>query len=283
MAVSEPPAVEQAKQRLAGSFDRASTAYAQIGPLFFDVLGQRLVDRAALAPGAHVLDVATGTGAVLAPAARQVGPRGSVTGVDFSAGMLAEAARRVQQLSLTNTALRQMDAEQLDLPDAQFDHVLCGASLFMMPRPARALAEFRRVLKPGGRVALSTFGRRFEQACLWVWEYILKYWPAQLPRVEQPRLPFTTAADLAAALTAAGFAEVEVVEETFDFVFPTPELWWTWLSSISVRLALDAIAGLAGPTALAALKAEVLDHLQDRMTPEGVHLPTDLLIALAIR
>jgi len=73
---------------IVGVFGRAASTYDRIGPQVFAHFGQRLVERAQLAPGAAVLDVVAGRGAVLFPAAQQVGPAGRVTGIDLSAAMV---------------------------------------------------------------------------------------------------------------------------------------------------------------------------------------------------
>jgi ubiquinone/menaquinone biosynthesis C-methylase UbiE len=115
-----------------------------------------LLAAAALSPGECVLDVASGTGRVSLQAAQAVGAMGSVLGVDLSARMVDAAQRR----SLPNTRFARMDAQQLALPDTQFDVVLCSLGLMYLPDPGRALREMRRVLRPGGRLVLSVWGER---------------------------------------------------------------------------------------------------------------------------
>jgi ubiquinone/menaquinone biosynthesis C-methylase UbiE len=144
------------KQALQGVFDRAASIYG--GVRYFPVLGQWLVDLAELPAGAHVLDVACGHGAALIPAARRVGPRGQVIGIDLSGGMVRETSAAIHRLGLTHAKALRMDAEQLEFPDASFDFVLCGFSLQFFPHLDRALSEFRRVLRPAGRVVATTWG-----------------------------------------------------------------------------------------------------------------------------
>ena len=124
-----------------------------------------LLARAALRPGERVLDVACGTGLVTLAAARSVGPRGRVVGVDLSGVMVDSAARRACAHGLGHTSFVRMDAEHLDLPDAGFDVVLCALGLMYVPDPAQALREMRRVLSPGGRLVAAVWGER--QACGW--------------------------------------------------------------------------------------------------------------------
>ncbi len=274
---------QQAKQRLVGIFDRAAGSYLLAGPLFFDVLARRLVELAEIGPGQSVLDVATGTGAVLLPAAERVGPEGRVVGIDLSGGMLARAADRVAERRLHNVRLARMDAERLELADAEFDRVLCGWGLFLFPEPQQALDEFHRVLRPGGRVVATTGGMRFEAANLWVIDVVERHWPARIPIPARPSLRFTRPSDLVDALAGAGFSGIRVIEGAFDFVFPSAEDWWTWLSSISARAYLDPIERMGGKGALERLKAELLARVRAARQQDGFHLPTDQLTAIATR
>ena len=98
-----------------------------------------------------VLDVATGTGLVLR-ALRDRGFTGSVTGVDLSPGMIEEARRH-----LPDAALLVADAAGLPLADASFDLVTCVTGVQLFPHPDAAIAEWARVLRPGGRAVTATF------------------------------------------------------------------------------------------------------------------------------
>ena len=146
-------------------WDLAAAIYE---PLWQTQLGRAhaaLMSRAALAPGARVLDVACGTGLVAFGAAEAVAPDGSVVGVDLSGQMIDAARRRARERGLTNISFARMDAEALDFPDARFDVVLCALGLMYVPDPARALQEMCRVLRPGGRIVVAVWGER--SRCGW--------------------------------------------------------------------------------------------------------------------
>jgi ubiquinone/menaquinone biosynthesis C-methylase UbiE len=119
-----------------------------------------LLSAAALRSGERVLDVACGTGLVTFAAAHAVGPAGEVLGVDLSGGMVDAARQRALQQGASNAAFVRMDAEALALPDASFDVVLCALGLMYLPDPEQALREMRRVLRPGGRLAVAVWGER---------------------------------------------------------------------------------------------------------------------------
>ena len=104
--------------------------------------------RAGLAPGMHVLDVATGTGLVAREAMAIIGPEGTVVGLDPSAGMLAEAHR------LLPMRLVRGRGERLPLRDASFDFVSMGFALRHVTDLNALFGEFHRVLKPGGSLCV---------------------------------------------------------------------------------------------------------------------------------
>ena len=115
-----------------------------------------LVDGARLAEGERVLDVACGTGVVTRAAAKRVGPSGHVVGVDLNPGMLA-VARSLPAPAGAPIEWIERSALDLRLPDASFDAVLCQQGLQFFPDKALALRNMRRVLKHGGRLALSVW------------------------------------------------------------------------------------------------------------------------------
>jgi ubiquinone/menaquinone biosynthesis C-methylase UbiE len=118
------------------------------GPFALD-----LVNEAGLRPGEHVLDVACGTGTIARLAAERVGVNGRVSALDVNAGMLT-VARSLP--SATPIKWYETAAESVPLPDKSFDVIFCGISFQFFADKAAALREMHRVLKPGGRVYIST-------------------------------------------------------------------------------------------------------------------------------
>lgn len=130
-------------------FDRTARHYNTIEAMFLNcgLLYRRLsLQFAGLRPGMKVLDVAIGTAAVARGAVRRVGSEGMVIGVDPSGGMLREARRNFRG------PLARGVAEALPFADDSFDFVTMGIALRHVPDLVAAFREYRRVLKPGGRV-----------------------------------------------------------------------------------------------------------------------------------
>jgi arsenite methyltransferase len=169
-----------------------------------DAIRRRRLVREALgaATGERILDVGCGPGFFCAELAEEVGPSGSVLGLDTSAAMLALAARRCA--SHANIELRQADAGSLPAGDGDFDAALCVQVLEYVPDATAALSEMRRVLRPGGRIVVwdvdwATLSIRSEDPALT--QRILRAWDEHLTHRSLPRT-------LAARLRAAGFVDV---------------------------------------------------------------------------
>jgi ubiquinone/menaquinone biosynthesis C-methylase UbiE len=222
-----------------GLFSRAAPTYNAVGPRHFTYFAQRLVEYVDVQSGDRVLDVATGTGAVLLAAAPQCGDRGKVVGVDLTTAMLARAAAAIQDQHVQNADLYQMDAEDLIFPDGSFDVALSAFGLSSVPNRMRALAECWRILRPGGRLGLiDGTGWYFQDDARWHWlEDVLRAFGA-LRDGDQADLH---AADLAAALTSMDFAAVRAAEDAFELVFRDEEEWWGWLWSHGTRRLLEAV------------------------------------------
>lgn len=108
-----------------------------------------------LAAGQRVLEVGGGTGAFTMLLGHAVGPAGGVYSIELQKGMLARQKRRVRAHATPNVWLHQADALALPFTDASFDRAVLIACLPMLPDKQRALLEIRRVLRPGGLLAVS--------------------------------------------------------------------------------------------------------------------------------
>lgn len=128
-----------------------------LGPAVFAPLAETLLARAGLGAGERVVDVGCGTGVVSRAAARLAGPAGRVTGVDRNPAMLAVAAKQPAEADAAPIDWLEADAAAIPLPDGAADLVTCQQMLQFAPDPVAVLAELRRLLRPGGRVALAVW------------------------------------------------------------------------------------------------------------------------------
>jgi demethylmenaquinone methyltransferase/2-methoxy-6-polyprenyl-1,4-benzoquinol methylase len=159
MSAQPPPDPSEVRRM----FDRIAPFYDAMNTLMTagtDARWRReTIAALALAPGARVLDVATGTGKLAMAAAPLVGPDGSVTGLDASERMLerarsSDARRAAHGSSVASVTWLLGDAMALPFDDASFDAVTIGFGLRNLPDLAGGLREMARVLRPGGRFAV---------------------------------------------------------------------------------------------------------------------------------
>lgn len=145
---SDPMTEPAAEARIA-----AARAYEDLHvPALFREWCAPMLDAAGVAPGQRVLDVASGTGVLAREALTRVGAEGSVAGVDPDAGMLAVAAELAPGIDW-----RRGTAAELPFEDGAFDAVVSQFGLMFFPDRARALREMRRVLAPGGTLAVAVW------------------------------------------------------------------------------------------------------------------------------
>jgi ubiquinone/menaquinone biosynthesis C-methylase UbiE len=126
-------------------------------PRLFSPCAEVLLDAAELRPGDVVLDIATGPGTVARGAAVRVGARGRVVGADVAAPMLEIARAKPAVAGAAPIEYIESPAAPLAAPSGAFDRVVCHQGLQFFPDRRAALMEMRRVLKPGGRVAIGVW------------------------------------------------------------------------------------------------------------------------------
>jgi len=146
--------LENYKQQVVDFFARR-TAYDDEGDAHPQE-AQRLLEYVAIAPGDQILDIATGTGLVAIPAARQVAPDGFVIGVDISPVMLAQAKSKISKLKIDNLELIEADIELVEFATQQFDTIFCCSALVYISDLPRILARCYEWLKPGGCLGFTT-------------------------------------------------------------------------------------------------------------------------------
>ena len=261
-------------------FNRIAARYADGAPLRAS-LQAALLEAAALAPGEHVLDLAAGPGLLARNAARQVLPDGWVLASDIAEGMLAEGQRRAAAEGLPDLLAAACDAEHLAFGDGSFDVALIGLGLFIFPEPGKALAELRRVLRPGGRLALSVWGPREAVPLIArAQDCIARLLPA--PKVARPSVFRLGEADaLAALLGEAGFTDVHLTPHRLSCRFDSADAYWQAFLDLAGGAA-EALARLPEATQ-AQLRAAVAAVLDAHRDGSGYRFDSTLLIASARR
>jgi ubiquinone/menaquinone biosynthesis C-methylase UbiE len=246
-------------------------------------LTEQLLQLASPAPGERVLELACGAGGVGIAAAHRVGETGEVVLSDVAPAMVAIAAARVAELGLRNVSARVLDLEQIDDPDAFYDVAVCREGLMFVVDPARAARELRRVLRPGGRVAIAVWGPRERNPWLGVlFDAVSAELGAPVPPPGVPG-PFSLddAGRLEALLAGAGFSAVDVQEVSTPYRAASVDEWWNRTTALAGPLA-QRLATLPEPAAQA-LRERARQAIGGYATPRGLEIPGVSLVAAATR
>lgn len=226
---------------VASFYSRVASDYGELGPPYFAIAGERLVELADVQPGSVVVDLGTGRGAVLLPAAGRVGQSGRVLGIDVAPGMVEQTARNISRLHLTNAAVELMDAAHLQLQPHQFSHALSSFSVFFFEDLPLVLRELVRVLRPGGTAGFA-FSRGTDPRWTWYEARLKEVGAFEGMNVPTGHPHVREAYVLTTLLREAGFADARELVELTDIWYASPEAWWTSLWTHGSRRPLERMA-----------------------------------------
>jgi ubiquinone/menaquinone biosynthesis C-methylase UbiE len=265
---------EEAIQKSTITFNSAADLFDAPAMSFWNRFGQNTIERIQLQPGAKVLDVCCGSGASAIPAAVKVGNTGSVLGADLADALLELARQKSQQQGLENIEFRCGDFTNMALPSESFDAIVCVFGIFFVPDMEAAVAELWRMLRPGGKLAITSWGTRvFEPANQTFWNAV----KSERPELYKQFTPWYRIGDpdgLRALLESSGATNVEVFAETDSHKLSSPEDWWTMVMGGGIRGTVDQLDLVAQ----ARIRSVNLNFLRDN----NIHaLDSDVLYAIA--
>jgi SAM-dependent methyltransferase len=230
--VGNPPVDPEAFDAFeAAGWEEKAAAYARFFGVVTGQVVEPLLAAASVGVGTRVLDVATGPGWVAAEAAER---GASVVGVDVSRAMIARARSAHPGLDF-----RWADAHELPFADASFDAVLGNLVVMHLSRPERAMAEFARVLRPGGRLALTAWADPSQHRLAGVFLDAVAEAQATSPADLPPGPDFFRFSDddaFAAALRHVGLARPAVSSITFGLRFASADELWNGMLGATVRV-----------------------------------------------
>jgi ubiquinone/menaquinone biosynthesis C-methylase UbiE len=268
--------LEDAKNKAATTYNAASDYYDHPANTFWARYGRRTVERLELAPGARVLDVCCGSGASAIPAAEIVGPGGSVIGVDLAENLLELARAKAKQRRLNNIDFQTGDLTNLTFPDDSFDAVVCVFGIFFVPDMEAALRELKRVLRSGGRLAITTWGPRFfEPATTVFWNSVRSVRP-DLYKGFNPWDRISEVKQLRTLLNAAGLPESEIVPESDRQPVNSPDDWWAMILGSGYRGTVDQLS----PQEREQVRIENFDFIQQNSVRS---LESNVVYAIAVK
>jgi len=227
--------------RAANAYNAASDHYDDPANSFWDRFGRRTVERLDLRPGSHVLDVCCGSGASAIPAAETTGPGGSVLGVDLAENLLQLARTKATDRGLTNIDFQTGDMLNLGLPGFHFDAVICVFGIFFATDMQAAVRELWQLVRPGGKLAITTWGPRFfEPVSTVFWNSVRKARP-DLYRGFNPWDRISDPDALRSILAEVGINSAAVILELGTHSLRSPEDWWSMVLGSGFRGTIDQL------------------------------------------
>ena len=268
--------VEQHKQRISTIFNTVSTDYDNAALRFFPFTADRMVEYLQPHRGWKILDVATGTGALCSPLAKAVGLDGSVMGIDLSEGMLAQAEKNMKKMALGNVDFFQMDAEQLEFKNDYFHAVTCSFGLFFIPDMAKALAQWKRVTRPDGKVLFSSFT---EKAFVQLGEYFFEDLVAAGVDLSDKSMASARLNDADACrelMIDAGYANVQQTTMQMGYHLADENAWWDVVWGAAMRGLLELIPEPERET----FKIKHLKRIAELCTDDGIWMDVEVRLTL---
>jgi SAM-dependent methyltransferase len=241
-----------------------------------------MLDSVSLRPGQRVLELAAGLGETGMLAASLVAPTGGVIVSDQADAMLDGARARAAELGLSNVEFQVLGAEWIDLPLASVDAVLCRWGYMLLADPPAALVETRRVLRPGGRVALAVWDGAQQNP--WAVLPMLELLDRGLSKTPSPGTPGPFALGdpglLRGLLEQAGFTEIDVQALELEQRHASFEVFWETTLDLS-RNFHDAVLSRPEPE-IAEIRSGVASRLAPYTSSDGtIAIPARTLVASA--
>jgi 2-polyprenyl-3-methyl-5-hydroxy-6-metoxy-1,4-benzoquinol methylase len=272
----EMPTPVDAKQRAMSTYNAAADFYNHPVNTFWERYGQQTVSRLQPKAGARILDVCCGSGASAIPAAKAVGSNGFVLGIDLAEKQIELAKTKARDLGLENIEFQVADMLDLDLAPSTFDVVICVFGIFFVPDMQQAVQALWKLLRPGGRLAITTWGPRFfEPANTAFWNAVRTERP-DLYKGFNPWDRISEPESLRALLLSTGAETLDIVPETRRHRLGSPEDWWPMVLGTGYRGTIEQLD--------AAQRERVRKHCLEYIRTNGVEsVEANVVYALATK
>lgn len=232
---------DDAQTRAAATYNSAADTYDDPSNSFWAHFGRHTVERLDLRRGDNVLDVCCGSGASAIPAAAIVGEDGRVTGIDLAENLLDLARNKSAALHLNNTTFQTGDLLDLPFPDETFDAVVCVFGIFFVADMVAGIRELWRVVKPGGKLAITTWGPRFfEPASTAFWNSIQQV-RADLYKGFNPWDRITEPDSLRQLFSESGIDEAMIEAASDVHQIDSADGWWSAVLGSGYRGTVDQL------------------------------------------
>jgi ubiquinone/menaquinone biosynthesis C-methylase UbiE len=267
---------QQHKAILKETFDTVSGGYDRKALRFFPDSAGHMADILGLRGDEHVLDVACGTGHASLAVARML-PRGRVTAVDFSSGMLDRARQKAASLALGNIEFIERDMQNLGFPAGSFDVAVSAFGIFFIEDMETQLSHIASVVRPGGRIMITNFQESYFQPLRDLLFSRIESYGVQ--RSPQPWKRIANEAGCRQLFEKAGIADIRVEKKNIGYYLHNAEQWWDVVWNAGFR----RMVGQLTEENQARFKREHLTEIEAQKTDKGIWLDVGVLYTVGTK
>lgn len=257
------------------TFDVVADGYDNPALRFFTESAKHLPKYLPLKGDEHVLDVATGTGHAAIALASAL-PRGQVTGIDFSEGMLARAKAKIEARGIRNVRLLPMDMQALDFPDNAFDAAVLSFSLFFVEDMEAALRHVMSKVIPSGKIIVTSFNESSFSPLVEIFFERVKKYGVEVPAGWR-RL--STTGECMSLFEKTGLIKNRVDMKRVGYYLENPSQWWNVVWNGGLRRYVEQLSS----SDMEKFKAEHLNEIGELATDDGVWLEIEVLYTSGVK
>jgi len=262
------------KKMIQQGFDTVASGYDHPSLAFFPQTAKSMMEFLELIPHSQLLDVCTGTG-VIALAAAELLHEGKVTGIDLSSGMLQQAKNKAVEKKLNNTEFLQMDLDALEFEKETFDVACSSFGLFFLEDMTHGLKNIAGAVKPGGKVAISTFTGDAFLPFSDMFIECYNTFGKEVPALSWKRL--STHELIKEQFEAVGISNIKIHHVPLGYHMSDANMWWDVVWNAGYRALLNQLTDEQQIEFKEKHMAEVTRLVGD----DGVWFNTEVLIAIA--
>lgn len=252
---------------------------------YWDYFGKRLIEYLEIPVGSKVLDLGSGGGSTLFPAAEATGKSGLVMGIEMWDSMVEGLGNEIARCGITNASVEKMDAREMQFSDGSFDVVIAGFIGFdnyfdfekCEPLKENTFIEqMIRVLKPGGIAAFSTW--TMQEDTDYIYGVVSSDWPDM-------KKPFSKENEKGwrIIMSSFGLEKVRIIHDSLAFAFPSLEEWWGEVSDYGWKERIETLAKNSGSTQQA-ITQQIFENLGEHLKEDGsVVFRRDALYAIGAK
>ena len=261
------------KQKHINIWDTVAPTFSKIGPNYWNIFGERLVELPNIKDGGIVLDIGMGRGSSLFPAIKRVGTNGKVIGIDLSEKMVQETKRELLEKNIENAEVHMVDVKNISFNKETFDNIISGFFITYLFYSEQKLYDISKTLKKGGKFSFSTWGKQVNQE--WLTHIVEKYLEK---KTSSTGIKYNTIDSIVYELRESGFHNIKVHEEKKHVIYRNNDEWWDEMNSNAFRGIIEEIKK-KGINQLESFKADIYKGLEKFTREDGIYIKMPVIYA----